>query len=140
MFEAKQIVAAAQKYNRIVQHAPIAGRARRARRRQNREGLIGDVYMCAACASSADTIGRKPVEPVPGVHYDLCRAGAGASFTRNRFPLQLSLFLGLATATLAPGHHQVDMARWGLGWKYRPRSAQWAGTSCSTTTRKRPTT
>jgi predicted dehydrogenase len=46
MFEAKQIVAAAQKYNRIVQHGTNcrSGVAREAVDKI-REGLIGDVYM-----------------------------------------------------------------------------------------------
>src|SRR5439155_3134150 len=45
MFEARQIVAAAQKYNRIVQHGTQQRSAiGREAVRQMREGLIGDVY------------------------------------------------------------------------------------------------
>ena len=75
MFEARQIVAAAQKYNRLVQHGTNSrsGIAREAVVQHIADGLIGDVYMARGlCFKWRDTIGRKPVEPVPaGVHYDL---------------------------------------------------------------------
>src|SRR6516162_9864267 len=71
MFEARQIVAAAQKYNRIVQHGTNSrsGVARDAIQ-QIREGEIGNVYMARGlCFKWRDTIGRKPAEAVPnGVH------------------------------------------------------------------------
>ena len=74
MFEARQIVAAAQKYNRMVQHGTQQRSSCGTRGGPEiREGLIGDVYMARGlCFKRRDTIGRKPVEPVPaGVHYDL---------------------------------------------------------------------
>jgi predicted dehydrogenase len=67
IFEGRQLVAAAQKYNRIVQHGTNcrSGVAREAVDKI-REGLIGDVYMSRGlCIKWRDTIGRKPVEPVP---------------------------------------------------------------------------
>ena len=75
IFEARQIVAAARKYNRIVQHGTNSrsGVAVIEAVQKMREGVIGDVYMARGlCYKWRDTIGRKPVEPVPaGVHYDL---------------------------------------------------------------------
>ncbi len=67
MFEAKQIVAAAEKYNRWCSTGPTAVRASRARPfRSCAKGLIGDLYMARGlCFKWRDTIGRKPVEPVP---------------------------------------------------------------------------
>src|SRR5437016_7915022 len=65
MFEARQIVAAAQKYDRLVQHGTNS-RSSIAREaiRQMREGLIGDVYMARGlCFKWRDTIGRAPAEP-----------------------------------------------------------------------------
>src|SRR3982074_1466484 len=62
MFEAKQIVAAAQKYNRLVQHGTNS-RSSIAREAMLhiREGLIGDVYMARSLTFKwRDTIGRKP--------------------------------------------------------------------------------
>src|SRR6266446_568775 len=75
IFEARQIVAAARKYNRIVQHGVNArsGVAIREAVQKMREGLIGDVYMARGVVfQSRPSIGRAPVEPVPpGVDYDL---------------------------------------------------------------------
>jgi predicted dehydrogenase len=67
MFEARQIVAASKKYGRIVQHGTQqrSGIGREVIQHL-REGLIGDIYMSRGlCFKWRDTIGRKPVEPVP---------------------------------------------------------------------------
>jgi predicted dehydrogenase len=123
MFEARQIVAAAQKYNRMVQHGTQQrSSAGREAVRQIREGLIGDVYMARGlCFKRRDTIGRKPVEPVPpGVHYDLWLGPAPLhEFTANRFHYNWHWFWDYGNGDLGnQGVHQVDMARWGLGVKY----------------------
>src|SRR5437763_5849075 len=72
MFEAKQIVAAAHKYKRLVQHGTNSrsGAAREAIAHM-KEGLIGDTYMARGlCFKWRPTIGKKPVSPVPaGVNY-----------------------------------------------------------------------
>ena len=89
---------------------------------QMREGLIGDVYMARGlCFKWRDTIGRKPVEPVPpGVHYDLWLGPAPKhAFTHNRFHYNWHWFWDYGNGDLGnQGIHQVDMARWGLGVKY----------------------
>ncbi len=123
MFEARQIVAAAQKYDRLVQHGTNcrSGIAREAVQKL-REGVIGDVYMARGlCFKWRDTIGRKPVEPVPaGVHYDLWLGPAPEhAFTRNRFHYNWHWFWDYGNGDLGnQGIHQVDVARWGLGVKY----------------------
>src|SRR5579884_3859604 len=75
IFECKQIVAAAKKYNRIVQHGVNARSSPGVQEaiQKMRDGLIGDVYMARGlCFKWRDTIGRAKPEPVPaGVHYDL---------------------------------------------------------------------
>src|SRR5947209_5824097 len=75
MFEAKQIVAAARKYDRIVQQGSQSrsSKALQEAVKGMREGLIGDVYLSRGlCFKWRDTIGRAQPEPVPeGVHYDL---------------------------------------------------------------------
>ena len=75
IFEARQIVAAARKYDRIVQHGVNArsGGAIREAVQKMRAGLIGDVYMARGVVFQwRESIGRAPVEPVPaGVDYDL---------------------------------------------------------------------
>src|SRR5580692_5846471 len=73
IFEAKQVVAAAARYGRMVQHGtnarswPVMQEAVQ----RVREGVIGQPYMSRGlCYKWRDTIGRKPVEGVPpGVHY-----------------------------------------------------------------------
>src|SRR5882757_3042615 len=120
MFEAKQIVAAAQKYNRLVQHGTNS-RSSIAREaiQHIRAGLIGDVYMARGlCFKWRDTIGRKPVEPVPpGVHYDLWLGPAPLhEFTRNRFHYNWHWFWDYGNGDVGnQGAHQIDVARWGLG-------------------------
>ncbi len=123
MFEARQVVAAAQKYGRIVQHGTQQRSAiGREAVRQMREGLIGDVYMARGlCYKRRDTIGRKPVSPVPdGVHYDLWLGPAPEhEFTANRFHYNWHWFWDYGNGDIGnQGIHQVDMARWGLGVKY----------------------
>ena len=123
MFEAKQIVAAAQKYNRMVQHGTQQRSAVGPEVIQNlRDGVIGDVYMARGlCYKHRDTIGRKPVEPVPaGVHYDLWLGPAPLhEFTANRFHYNWHWFWEYGNGDLGnQGIHQVDTARWGLGVKY----------------------
>jgi predicted dehydrogenase len=123
MFEAKQIVAAAQKYNRVVQHGSQqrSGIGREVVK-QLRDGIIGDIYMARGlCYKRRDDIGHKPVESVPpGVHYDLWLGPAPEhAFTANRFHYNWHWMWDYGNGDLGnQGIHQVDMARWGLGVKY----------------------
>ncbi len=123
MFEARQIVAAAQKYNRMVQQGSQqrSGVGREVVQKIQ-EGVIGDVYMARGlCYKRRDTIGRKPVSPVPdGVHYDLWLGPAPQhEFTANRFHYNWHWFWDYGNGDIGnQGIHQVDMARWGLGVKY----------------------
>ena len=126
MFEARQIVAAAKKYNRLVQHGTNcrSGIGREAVQKL-REGLIGDVYMARGlCFKWRDTIGRAPVEPVPaGVHDDLWLGPAPVhEFTKNRFHYNWHWFWDYGNGDLGnQGVHQLDVARWGLGVTYPTR-------------------
>ena len=126
MFEARQIVAAAHKYNRIVQHGTQQrSSVGRDAVRHMREGLLGDVYMARGlCFKQRDTIGRKPVEaPPPGVHYDLWLGPAPLhDFTANRFHYNWHWFWDYGNGDIGnQGVHQLDMARWGLGVTYPTR-------------------
>jgi predicted dehydrogenase len=123
MFEARQIVAAAQKYDRVVAHGTQQRSGiGRVVAQQLRDGVIGDVYMARGmCYKRRDTIGRKPEVPVPaGVHYDLWLGPAPEhAFTQNRFHYNWHWFWDYGNGDLGnQGVHQVDMARWGLGVKY----------------------
>ncbi len=120
MFETRQIVAAAKKYDRIVQHGTNSrsSPALREAMVKLREGVIGDVYMARAlCFKWRDTIGRKPVEPVPaGVDYNLWLGPAPLhAFTQNRFHYNWHWFWDYGNGDLGnQGIHEMDVARWGL--------------------------
>ncbi len=124
LFECRQIVAAARKYGRIVQHgtqsrsAPVAREAVR----RLREGIVGDLYMARGlCFNPRDTIGRAAEEPVPkGVHYDLWVGPAPMRpFTRNRFHYNWHWQWNYGCGDIGnQGVHEMDVARWGLGVTY----------------------
>jgi len=124
MFEAKQVVAAARKYNRIVQQGSQArsSEALQEAVKWMRAGELGDVYMARGlCYKWRDTIGRKPEEAVPaGVDYDLWLGPAPKrAFTRNRFHYNWHWMWDYGNGDLGnQGIHEVDIARWGLGVKY----------------------
>ena len=124
IFEARQIVAAARKYNRIVQQGSQirSSAAVQEAVKQMRDGLIGDVYLARGlCYKWRDTIGRTPVSAVPaGVDYDLWTGPAPKrEFTKNRFHYNWHWFWDTGNGDIGnQGIHQVDVARWGLGVKY----------------------
>jgi predicted dehydrogenase len=124
IFESKQIVAAARKYDKIVQHGVNArshGGPMEAVAKM-REGLIGDLYMARGlCFKRRDTIGVARPEPVPaGVHYDLWLGPAPKrEFTKNRFHYTWHWFWDYGNGDFGnQGIHELDIARWGLGVKY----------------------
>jgi predicted dehydrogenase len=133
IFEARQLLAAAQKYNRMVQHG-TNGRSSPAMREaveRIKDGVIGDVYLSRGlCYKWRDTIGRTPVEPVPpGVHYDLWLGPAPKrEFTRNRFHYNFHWFWDYGNGDLGnQGVHQIDAARWLLGVKYPSKISAMGG-------------
>ena len=133
IWEGRQLVAAARKYNRIVQHGTQSrsSAALREAVEKLREGVIGDVYMSRGlCFKWRDTIGRKPVEPVPdGVHYDLWTGPAPLKpFTRNRFHYTWHWFWDYGNGDIGnQGIHEFDICRWGLGVKYPTKVSSMGG-------------
>jgi predicted dehydrogenase len=124
IFESQQIVAAAAKYNRIVQHGSQTRSAPSIQEafKQIREGLLGEVYMTRGlCYKPRVSIGKTPVEPVPaGVDYDLWTGPAPKrEFTRNRFHYNWHWFWDTGNGDFGnQGIHEVDICRWGLGVTY----------------------
>jgi predicted dehydrogenase len=120
-WEGRQMVRAAEKYDRIVQHGTNSrsNPAVREGIQKIREGLIGDVYLARGlCFNHRDTIGRAPVEPVPaGLDYDLWTGPAPKhEFTQNRFHYKWHWFWDYGNGDIGnQGSHQIDVARWGLG-------------------------
>jgi predicted dehydrogenase len=127
LWEGRQLVRAAEKYRRIVQHgtqirsAPAIQQAIK----ELHEGAIGEVYLARGlCFKWRDTIGHAPVEPVPaGVHYDLWTGPAPLKpFTPNRFHYNWHWIWDTGNGDLGnQGIHQVDVARWGLGLAFPNR-------------------
>ncbi len=124
MWEAKQIVAAARKHNRLVQQGSQSrsDSALIEAVQKMREGAIGDLYMARGlCYKWRDTIGKAQPEPVPaGVDYDLWVGPAPMKpFTKNRFHYNWHWQWDYGNGDLGnQGIHEVDIARWGLGVKY----------------------
>jgi len=127
LWEGRQLVRAAEKYNRIVQHgtqirsAPAIQEAIKGLH----EGVLGEVYLARGlCFKRRDTIGHASEETVPaGVHYDLWTGPAPLKpFTRNRFHYNWHWSWDTGNGDLGnQGVHQVDVARWGLGLKFPNR-------------------
>jgi predicted dehydrogenase len=133
IFESQQIVAAVEKYNRIVQHGANSrsGVALREAVQKLREGVIGDVYMARGlCFKWRNTIGRAPVEAVPqSVNYDLWLGPAPQRpFTRNRFHYNWHWFWDYGNGDFGnQGIHELDICAWGLGAKYPSKVSAMGG-------------
>lgn len=127
VFECRRIVAAARKYNRIVQHGTQTRSAAAVREGMAKlaEGVIGEVYMARGlCFNWRDTIGRASPSPVPkGVHYDLWIGPAPVKpFTTNRFHYNWHWQWDYGNGDIGnQGVHEMDVARWGLGVTYPVR-------------------
>ncbi|MCX6620994.1 MAG: Gfo/Idh/MocA family oxidoreductase [Acidobacteria bacterium] len=146
IFEARQIVAAARKYDRIVQHGTqsrSSGALREAARKL-KEGMIGEVYMSRGlCIKWRDTIGHKPEKAVPsGVHYDAWVGPAPMKpFTENRFHYNWHWFWDYGNGDIGnQGIHQMDIARWLLGGKYPTRVSAMGGKYMFTDDQETPNT
>jgi predicted dehydrogenase len=127
IFECRQIVAAARKYDRLVQHGTQTRSSPAARQvtQQIREGVLGDMYLARGQGYKwRDTIGRAAEEPVPaGVHYDLWVGPAPMRpFTRNRFHYNWHWNWDYGNGEIGNiGIHALDHLRWTMGVKYPTR-------------------
>jgi predicted dehydrogenase len=127
LWEGRQLVRAAHKYSRIVQHGTQSRSAPAMidAIRHVQSGTFGEIYLARGlCFKHRDTIGRTPVEPAPrGVDYDLWTGPAPLKpFTRNRFHYNWHWLWDTGSGDLGnQGIHQVDAARWGLGVKFPTR-------------------
>ncbi len=120
LFEGRQMIAASQKYNRLMQ----GGTQRRsngyfrAAVQALREGVIGDLYM-ARCIhyQLRESLGFKAPEPPPStLNWDLwVGPGPMQPFHRNLVHYNWHWFWDFGNGELANnGIHYIDVARWGL--------------------------
>jgi len=121
LWEGRQIVRAAEKYKRIVQHG-TQSRSTRALIEgidHLHRGTFGEIYLARGlCFKWRDTIGRAQSEPIPsGLDYDLWTGPAPMKpFTHNRFHYNWHWIWDTGNGDLGnQAVHQVDVARWGLG-------------------------
>ena len=120
-WEGRQLVRAAKKYDRIVQHGTNSrsGEAIIEAVGKMRDGLIGEVYLSRGlCYKWRDTIGHAAQQSVPdGVHYDLWTGPAPLKpFTKNRFHYNWHWIWDTGNGDIGnQGIHEMDVARWGLG-------------------------
>jgi len=121
VFEGRQMIAAARKYNRIVQ---IGSQGRSSEGVQKaiglvRDGAIGEVYMARAlCFKPRLSIGIKPDTPVPdGLDYDVWLGPAPKRpFNANYVHYNWHWFWDFGCGDIGnQGVHQMDIARWGMG-------------------------
>ncbi len=123
-WEGRQLVLAAKKYDRIVQHGTNSrsGGAVIEAVQKMREGLIGEVYLARGlCFKWRKSIGRASEETVPaGVNYDLWTGPAPMKpFTKNRFHYNWHWIWDTGNGDIGnQGIHEMDVARWGLGVKF----------------------
>lgn len=121
LWEGGQLVRAAAKYNRIVQHGTQSRSTPDVIEaiKKVQGGLVGDIYLSRGlCFKRRDTIGHTPISQIPaGVDYNLWTGPAPLlPFTKNHFHYNWHWFWDYGNGDLGnQGIHQMDIARWGLG-------------------------
>ena len=133
IFEGRQLVNAARKHNRVVQHGTQirSSVAIREGMQKLHEGVIGEVYMARGlCYRWRDTIGKKPDSDVPdGVDYDTWLGPAPQRpFSKNRFHYNWHYHWDYGNGDIGnQGVHQMDLCRWGLGVDHPSRITSGSG-------------
>ena len=132
LFEGRQMVAAARKYNRMVQHGTqnrsspniMEGIAKL------KEGVIGDVYMARGLDYKLrGNLGRVNPSPVPkGLNWDQWLGPKPmrpySQFWHRRWYWNLELASGCFANQAV---HELDILRWGLGLDQHPTRVTAAG-------------
>jgi predicted dehydrogenase len=120
-YEGRQMVAAARKYNRIMQ---VGSQSRSIAHKKRaiqmlHDGVVGQVYMARGlCFKRRKSIGHTPNEAVPpGVDWDKFLGPAPMiPFSKNRFLYNWHWFWDTGNGDIGnQGVHEMDIARWGLG-------------------------
>jgi predicted dehydrogenase len=121
VFEGRQMVRAARKYNRIVQ---VGSQSRSIPHKMRamqllREGIIGDVYhVRGLCYRRRFSIGHTPDQPVPpGLDWDRFLGPAQMKpYSLNKFAYNWHWFWDTGNGDIGnQGVHEMDICLWGLG-------------------------
>ncbi len=133
IFESQQIVAAARKYNRIVQGGTQRrsfGKFRRAMQLIH-DGKIGDVFLAKwIFPRRRDSIGFKPVEQPPNwLNWDLWLGPAqDQPYHGNLVHYNWHWFWDFGNGELGNnGIHLVDISRWGMQKELPVKVTSWGG-------------
>ncbi len=133
IFEGRQMVRAARKYNRIVQ---VGSQGRSIRHKQKamkllEEGVIGTVYMARGlCFRRRRSIGHTPDEPVPpGVDWDKFLGPAPMKpYSKNKYAYNWHWFWDTGNGDIGnQGVHEMDQNLWGLNRYSFPREVSSMG-------------
>ena len=125
-WEGKQVVAAAKKYNRIVQHGTQSrAHTNWVRLMQRvRAGAIGDIYMSrGVCFKGRGPIGfAEAAEPPAELDWNLWQGPAdAAAYCDSYVPYNWHWFWNYGNGDIGnQGVHQMDLAVWGLDPKELP--------------------
>ncbi len=121
IWESQRMVAAARKYNRMVQ----VGMQSRSTEHKMRAmellhgGALGKLYLSKGlCFKRRPSIGHTPDEAVPaGVNWDLFLGPAAMTpYSKNRHVYNWHWFWNTGNGDIGnQGIHEMDIARWGLG-------------------------
>lgn len=122
IWEGRQLVKTARKYNRMCQHG-TQGRSSDVIReavQKLQNGIIGDVYLARAlCYKWRPSIERAggPQQPPAGVDYDIWLGPAPQKpVMRKKFHYDWHWFWDYGNGDIGnQGVHEMDLARWGLG-------------------------
>ena len=133
VWEGLQMIAAARKYNRMVQ---VGSQSRSTAMKMRaiellRQGVIGKVFMAKGiCYKWRPSIGRTPDQPTPaGIDWDLFLGPAPMRpFSQNRFKYNWHWFWDTGNGDLGnQGVHELDICRWALGEAGMPESVSSTG-------------
>jgi predicted dehydrogenase len=133
VFEGQKLIEAARKYNRIVQGGTQRrsfGRFRHAVQLIH-QGLIGDIYLSKfVFPGNRDSIGFKPIEPVPGwLNWDLWLGPAQEQpYHANLVHYNWHWFWNFGNGELGNnGIHLVDICRWAMQKELPVKVRSWGG-------------
>lgn len=124
VWEGRQAVEAARRYDRVVQVGTQSRSAEYVRHALEfiEQGKLGSIAYCRVCNLKSGQLYVEPPaqDPPPGADYDLWLGPAPARpFSRGRFHKSWHYYWEYSGGDMAnDGVHQLDLARWLIGGEY----------------------